>query len=88
MSIAILALLIIFVCGPIARAVANRIGAGTKARLTDPEQLGVEQLQRLREEVTELQGRVTDLADKQEFTTRLLEAGSSAASDFTEDTGK
>ncbi len=84
MSIAVFVLLIIFVLGPIGRAVAHRI---SKAGAT-PIAPEAEEVRQLREQVADLQGHVTELADKQEFMTRLLEAGPSAASDFTEDTGK
>jgi hypothetical protein len=84
MSIAILALLIVFVFGPIGRAVAHRISEGGAVPIAP----GAEEVRQLREQVADLTVRVAELSQNQEFTTLLLEGRSSAASDFTEDTGK
>ncbi|MEN8145640.1 MAG: hypothetical protein ABFS14_11885 [Gemmatimonadota bacterium] len=84
MNIAIFVLLIIFVFGPIGRAVAHRISKGGAVPIA-PE---AEEVRQLREQVADLTVRLAELSENQEFTTRLLEDRSSAASDFTEDTGK
>lgn len=84
MNIAILALLIIFVFGPIGRAVAHRISKGGGTPIAP----GADEVRQLREQVADLSVHVAELSQKQEFTTRLLEGRSSAASDFTEDIGK
>ncbi|MDT8436954.1 MAG: hypothetical protein RRA92_09380 [Gemmatimonadota bacterium] len=75
MSTFILILLVVFVLGPLAGGVAKRLEGGRSA--PPPEGLGgadAERLARLEGQVEALADRVHELAEHQEFLTRLLEA--------------
>jgi hypothetical protein len=73
MSPFILILIVIFVVAPLAGAIAKRLETGSAGRSslsggTDPERL-----ERLESQVEVLAERVHELAEHQEFLTRLLE---------------
>lgn len=65
-------LLVIFVLGPLAGALAHRIKSGATETAAD-EALGPDEFRELREEIEELRGRVDRLTKEQRFLVRLLE---------------
>ena len=68
---------IVFVCSPLARAVANAIESRASRPLLEPDEEEARRIGTLEEQVQSLSDQVYELAEKQDFLTRLLEASPS-----------
>jgi hypothetical protein len=73
MSPFILILIVIFVVAPLAGAIAKRLESGSAGPSPLPEGMDPERLERLEGQIEVLAERVRELAEHQEFLTRLLE---------------
>jgi len=66
-ALGVVALLAIIVSGPIGRAFAERLRGGPRGQALEPGELDA-----MREELTGLRQQVSELAERQDFTERLL----------------
>lgn len=73
MSPFILILIVIFVVAPLAAALAKRLESGSGGPSPLPEGVDADRLARLEGQIEALAERVHELAEHQEFLTRLLE---------------
>ena len=73
----LIVIFIVFVCSPVARAVAKAITARAADPHLNPDENGSRRITGLEEQVQLLSDQVYELADKQNFLTRLLEASPS-----------
>ncbi len=73
MSPFILILIVVFVVAPLAGAMAKRLEAGTRQPPALPDGADPERLARLEVRLEALAEQVSELAEHQEFLTRLLE---------------
>jgi len=75
----LIVLVIMFVISPIAKAVAKAITAKASRPELAPDEDGAHRIVGLEEQMRLLSDQVYELADRQEFLTRLLEASPSAS---------
>lgn len=73
----IIIILIMFVISPIANSVAKAITTSSTRPILEPDEEGASRITGLEEQVQLLSDQVYELADRQEFLTRLLEASPS-----------
>ena len=73
----LMVLVIVFVCSPVANAVAKAITAKAARPELEPDEDGARRITGLEEQIQLLSDQVYQLADKQDFLTRLLEASPS-----------
>ena len=73
----LLIVFIVFVCSPVANAVAKAITEKAARPQLEPDGDGARRITGLEEQVQLLSDQMYELADKQEFLTRLLEASPS-----------
>lgn len=74
----LIVIVIVFVCAPLANAVAKAIESRASRPLLEPDEGGARRIAGLEEQVQLLSDQVNELADTQDFLTRLLEASPSA----------
>ncbi|MFQ5530077.1 MAG: hypothetical protein ACE5FP_06955 [Gemmatimonadota bacterium] len=67
-------IVIVFVCSPLANAVAKAIESRASRPSLDHDEEGAQRISGLEEQMQFLSDQVHELADKQDFLTRLLEA--------------
>ena len=68
---------IVFICSPLANAVAKAIESRASRPQLEPDEDGARRIGTLEEQVQSLSDQVYELAEKQDFLTRLLEASPS-----------